>query len=121
MVEEVAGTRTDSIPGKARAQPKQEKLKPVTKTETQATSRSGKPVKTETAATEKAKPSLEDDGRVLPTGEVETVPEMAEREEFERPEVASAVVAEVTSDVTDRPTLSKEAKIIEVYFFDKVI
>jgi hypothetical protein len=46
---------------------------------------------------------------------------MAEREEFERPEVASAVVAEVTSDVTDRPTLSKEAKIIEVYFFDKVI
>ena len=112
---EVAETRKESVPEKAKAKPKQEKLKAVTKTETQATSQAKKQAQAEeTAAATKARMVVEESERVLPTKGVEDLTELASREDFEEPETVVAVQTEVADDVTEKSTVAKEAKVVEV-------
>ena len=57
---------------------------------------------------------VEESERVLPTKGVEDLTELASREDFEEPETVVAVQTEVTDDVTEKSTVAKEAKVVEV-------
>jgi hypothetical protein len=115
VIEEVAETRKEKSPEKAKAKPKQDKLKPVGKTQIQTASETTRPVDADETSSSKATILIEESERVLPTRKVETATEkVTNREEFERPEEVTAVVSEEVEEISKLPTVSKEAKIIEV-------
>ena len=115
VIEEVAESRKEKVPEKAKAKPKQDKLKPVGKTQIQTAAETAKPVETDETSSRKATISIEESERVLPTRGVETATEkVTEREKFERPEEVTALVSEEVEEIVDLPTVSREAKIIEV-------
>jgi len=66
----------------------------------------------------KATISIEDSERVLPMRGVDTITEkVTETEDFEAPEECVALESDEVQDVADQPSISKEAKIIEVTLF----
>ena len=114
IIEEVATTRKEKAAEKVKAKPKQDKLKPIGKTQTEATN-VAEVVDREQAKTSKASVSIEESERVLPTRGFDTVTEkVTETEEFEIPEECTAVQIEEIQEPAEKPKISKEAKIIEV-------
>ena len=110
----MVATRKEQVAEKVKAKPKQDKLKPVNKTETRSASEAAKTLEADLSVSSVAKLSVEESERVLPTGEVETASEVTRIGEFESPEEVVAVEAEESNDVTDQKTVTKVAKIIEV-------